>query len=249
MESGNKRICNSCGAELKEGASFCTRCGAPEVAPGGQAAAYEGLPPPPGPGGAVTVPGAPPGTTRRGKLPLVLGIIGGVLVAGGIVVLVLFLTVWSGAGGGTGDPIAMAEKHISSVENKDAESYMDCFQPGLFEPGDNPFGFEITREDMESMIEMGFEMVNFEISGVELEMEYEEGDKARVVTSRGTLNISTFGISEELDLSEEPLVFDMVKEGGRWYLTEDPMPMMGGMDFNLEDLEEFDFDEFDMEDF
>ncbi|MDY6795271.1 MAG: zinc-ribbon domain-containing protein [Actinomycetota bacterium] len=259
MENENRRTCPSCGAELKEGTSFCTQCGA-AVETGKEAAA---TPPPAPPGaaippttgapaaeaGAVTVPGVTPVTSKRGKLPLVLGIIGGVLVAGGIVVLVLFLTVWSGGGAGSGDPIGLAEEYIKSLENKDAKAYVDCFEPELLESEDNPFGLDLTREDIEMFIEMGFEMADFEFNGVKLEKESEKGENATVVTSDGTLIMSTFGLEEEIDLSEEPLIFEMVKEGGSWYLAEDPMDMLTGMDMDYEDYEDFDLEDFDLEDF
>ncbi|MBN2028505.1 MAG: zinc ribbon domain-containing protein [Actinobacteria bacterium] len=267
-----QKTCPSCGAPLKEGASFCTSCGAalgaPDAATAGEttAAADAATPVPTPPPAAVPpqaappagggVPGmpvqgmAPPTAAKRSKVPLLIGVIGGILVIAGIVVLVVWLTVWKdGSGGGTGDPIALAEKYISAMENKDADSFFECFEPEFFSSGE----FSLLEEmgmDAREMIEMAFELSEFRFDGYALELDSESGDAATVVTTSGTLTTSALGFEEEYDLADEPLVFEMVKVDGRWYLSDDPMPgsMGGDIDLDSLDFEDFDFDDLDTED-
>ena len=167
------------------------------------------------------------------------------MIAGGIAVLVLWLAVWRGGAGGTGDPVALAEKYISAMENGDAKAYMDCFEPGFFKMEDNPIFKDM---DIEKMIEMTFEISEMKFSDVRLEKRSESGDKAEVVTTSGKLTASIMGFEQEYDLAEDPLVFEMVRKGGRWYLVDDPMPGSMGTEFDLEDMDLEDMDLEDMED-
>lgn len=175
---------------------------------------------------------------KKSKAPLILGIIGGILVAGGIAVLVLWLTLWRGGAGGTGDPVALAEKYISALEEGDAQAFMDCFQPEYFSMEDNPL-LEGMGMDAKKMIEMTLKMSDFDFQGVQLEKESEGGDRAEVVTTAGKLKVSVMGFEQEYDLAEDPMRFSMERKGGRWYLTEDPMPGSMGMDMDLEGMDSF----------
>ena len=151
MDGEVERTCPSCGKQVKEGADFCTNCGAAVTAAGEAAAAGTGpageatqpLPPteaaaapPPGPpvapppvppaGGIVAaaapVPGvAPEGDRKKNKAALFVGIIGGILVVAGIVVLVLWLAVWKDGGGGGGG---------SANPQALAQQYMDSLAAG-----------------------------------------------------------------------------------------------------------------------
>jgi hypothetical protein len=107
---------------------------------------------------------------------------------------------------------------------------------------------EMSEEDIMEYVRMAFEMMEVEFDGVELEVTSQQGDKATVVTTAGTMKAGMFGFEEEVDLADDPLEFNMVKEGGRWYLTENPMgdTMGSGMDFDMGDLEDFDIE--DLED-
>lgn len=260
MPDENARFCPSCGKPLKEGASFCTVCGAATSAAG----EATGVPPP----AAVTAPpqqaetaAIPPQGTplvdaevqqpqapgeplasapKRGKAPLIIGIFGALLVTGGIVVLVLFLTVWKGGGGaagGTDSPQALAEKYMSSLEKKNINAYMDCFEPDYFSIEDNPI-LEGLNIDIKQMLEASFQAMEVKFNGVKLEVESEKGNSATVVTTAGTMSVkvSMMGLEQEADLADEPLEFDMIRKGGRWYLTEDPMPSMLGTDYNYEEM-------------
>lgn len=246
-------------ARAEEAVSVPTpSAGAPPVPPGAPPYAAPGAG---GVGEGAPMPGAAP--ARRSKAPLVIGILGGILIAGGIAVLVLWLAVWRGGAGGTGDPVALAEKYIAAMENGDAKAYMDCFEPGFFKMEDNPI---LKDMDIEKMIEMTFEMSEIDFQDVALEKKSESGDRAEVVAASGKLTASVMGFEQEYDLADDPLVFKMVKKDGRWYLVKDPMPgsMSPEIDFrdmdledmedlipedlNLEDLEEFLPEDLDLED-
>jgi len=164
-------------------------------------------------------------------------------------VLVLWLTVWSGGEAGSGDPISLAEKYISAMEAGDADAYFDCFPEDLF----SLEAFDLLGEmgmDVKGLIEQGFEFAKFKFDGYALELESESGDTATVVTTEGTLSVSTMGFEEQYDLAEEPMVFEMIKVDGRWYLSDDPMPgaMGGGIDIDDFDFDDFDFEDMDLED-
>jgi len=286
MDGEVERTCPSCGKQVKEGADFCTNCGAAVTAAGEAAAAGTGpageatqpLPPteaaaapPPGPpvapppvppaGGIVAaaapVPGvAPEGDRKKNKAALFVGIIGGILVVAGIVVLVLWLAVWKdgGGGGGSANPQALAQKYMDSLAAGDIDAYMDCFEEDFFinEMQNNPFMKELglTEDDIKEYAKMAFEMMEVRFEGVKLKVESETGDQATVVTTAGTSKISVLGMEEELDLAADPLEFNMVKKGGRWYLTENPMGATMGTDTGTQDLnlEDFDLEDLNLED-
>jgi hypothetical protein len=241
MEGNNEKTCANCGSPVKEGAAFCTKCGAAQAAPveGAAAAPGAGVP------GAPMPAAAPMAPAKRSKAPMIIGIVGGALVLCAIAVLVLWLAVWRDGGGGAAgsdDPIGLAEKYIQSLEKGDIDSYMECFEGDFFvdEMKNNPFLEEmgLTEDDIKEYAEMAFEMMEVDFKEYALELESETKDKATVVTTSGTVVVSVFGMEEEVDLADDPLEFNMVKKDGRWYLVENPMGMTMGtdMDFDMEDI-------------
>jgi zinc-ribbon domain len=260
MADENATSCTNCGAPLKEGASFCTNCGAaaavttpppappaPPIPPPGVPVAGGEVPTAPMPAVYPEAGVAPMAPRKRSKAPLIIGIFGGLLVIGGVVVLILFLTVWSGgsSGGGTGTPQALAEKYMSAMEKGDVDAYMDCFQSDYFSSAGSSI-MEDMGIDVKKMLEMGFQYVDVKFTGVKLNTQSEKGDTAVVVTTGGTVDISVMGMGDTVDLAQQPMTFNMVKTNGRWYLTEDPMPSDLGTgnifqdqssnDFNLNDI-------------
>jgi hypothetical protein len=260
-------FCPDCGTQLPEETKFCTNCGArvmaeentppappappgpvaqgPPVSPEGGVAppsppgVQPGVPgqfaPPPPAGYETTAMGAPP--AKRGKGALIAGIIGGVVVVAGIVVLILFLTVFSGGGGGTNDPTALASKYMNALQGKNTDSYMDCFQADYL--ADAASYTEYLNMDAKQMIDMVMKMSDFSFTGVQLKVQSETGDSATVVTTAGKVKASVMGFENEYDLAQDPITFSMVKEGGRWYLTSDPMD---NIDFTGSDSSEFNYD-------
>lgn len=176
-----------------------------------------------------------------------LGVLGGLLLVAGVVVLVLYLTLWRDGGGGTGNPVALARKYMEALEKKDVDAYMACFEEGFFSWEDNPV-LEGMNLDPRRMLEMAFNFTDFSFKGVELELQREECDEATVVTTAGRMVVSVIGIEEEEDLAQNPLTFRMARKGGRWYLTEDPMPALGGGFNPLQQDMDMDMDEYDLED-
>jgi len=150
------------------------------------------VPPAPGVEGAGAQPpvyAAAP-APKKNKAALIVGICGGVLVVAAIVVLVLWLAVWrDGSGGGSGDPIALAQRFMESLEQGDIDAYMACFQEDFFinEIKNNPFmeSMDLSEEEIKEYAEMAFEMMEVKFEGVELEVSSQQGDKATVVTTAG----------------------------------------------------------------
>ncbi len=235
------RFCPDCGAGIEEGEvrsaapiqqmpppPVMTQPMPPVTQPPPQAGA-QFVAPPPGqvgqPPGGFDAPGAgypPLPQSRRGKTGLIVGILGGVVVVAGIVLLILFLTVFKGGGGGgTNEPTALVNKYMDSLQNKNATAYMDCFQEDFFS---NAGSFmEDLNMDPKKMVELALSFADFKFSGVQLEVQSQTADSATVVTTAGKATASVMGFDTDTDLANEPLEFDMIKEGGRWYLTNDPM--------------------------
>ncbi len=233
--------CPRCGAEVREEASYCIRCGERLA---GEAA------PPPTPRSAVEGAG--------GRLaPLLLGVSGAALIIAAVTLLLLYVLVWRG-GKGVGDPVSLARRYMDSLQEEDVETYLSCFEEGFFSMEDNPI-LEGMGLGPEELVKMHFGFMDASFRGVELEVRSQEEEKATVMAVAWTLTVSYWVLEEEVDLSEDPLDFRMARKGGRWYLVEDPLPFLGGglwgfredgadFDaFDLEDLEELLPDDFDLE--
>ncbi|MBC7253720.1 MAG: zinc ribbon domain-containing protein [Actinobacteria bacterium] len=235
-KAGGGRSCPRCGKEARGGASFCTACGADlrEGGEGPSAKAEVGMvaaphagegeaahPRPPGAEPAAAPPGMAPVASRRKRLALLLGIVGGILLVGGGVLLALYLVLWRG-GAGAGDPVALARKYMRAMEDKDFDALKECYDPDYLAAADQGL-----LEDMGlgpgGVVEWMMSFLEVRFSAVELRVEHEDAHDALVVTTAGRLSYSIMGWSQEFDLAEEPLRFRMNREEGRWYLVEDPV--------------------------
>lgn len=176
---------------------------------------------------------------------MIVGMLGGVVVVAGIILLILFLTVFrgGGVGGGTNEPTALVDKYMAALHGKNATAYMDCYQKDYFSGAGSFMGN--ANMDPKKMVELALSYTDFTFSGVQLEVQSQTADSATVVTTSGKVNASLMGFNTDSDLADNPLEFDMIKDGGRWYLTNDPMNSIdfsGGSsssnsspDFNSED--------------
>jgi len=266
MEEGATRTCQNCGAAVKEGASFCTRCGA-AVAPAEGAASSPppretppvppaGAPQPTPPGEAEAVPQAappPPGVpaAERSRIPLLIGIMGVLLFIAGGVLLMLFLTVWSVGGEEEDGQVELARRYMNALQDEDPQAYLGCIDPQYF------MDMGLAGDEAEEMIEGYFKMLKVRFVDVKLALDESSEGRSLVVTTAGTLRIGSLDYSGEIDLAEEPVYFYMVKKDGRWYLEGDPIDQVMGLDeeydegdgldllpedFNLEIPEEFELD-------
>jgi len=127
------------------------------------------------------------------------------------------------AGGET--PLELVKEFLDAVQREDAEAFLSCFRPGFTVPEPDPFIGEVKVDPLEFM-RSSFQTVDFRFEGVELRVAREEGDSATVVTTGGKVYMNPLGVEKEMDLSQEPLRFEMVREGGRWFLTENPLPYL-----------------------
>lgn len=250
---GDERRCPRCGKEARETASFCVACGTDLRQEEGKGAdeghvrggaGYAPLAPSPLPRPAEAGPLGAPAPGRRKRLAVAFGIAGTALIVAGAVVLALYLTLWRGGKGGVGDPLSLARRYMRAVEEKDVESYLDCFAEEGLSTQDNVI-LENLGLDPRDVLEMAFRFLDADFRDVALRLESESGDLASVVTTSGTLTVSLFAVKDERDLGREPLRFDMKREGGRWYLLEDPLPNPavpeffgdpGDWEMNLDDL-------------
>jgi hypothetical protein len=168
----------------------------------------------------------PPPRRKRGLL--VGGILGGVAVVAGVIALILFLTVFSGGGGAASSvdqPKGLANKYLAALQDKDSQSYMDCFNSDYFERI-NSFS-EMLNINAQDLVDTIMDLATFKFGGVKLEVRSQTESEATVVTTAGKASFSAMGQRRDSDLSQDQLVFNMVKEDGRWYLTEDPMDSAG----------------------
>ncbi len=226
--------CPRCGRGYREEDSFCSACGtflrgsrraATEVQGSAGGEAEEGgsaLRPRPEVGTWVAA-GAGAAVRRdRRRLAVALGVTGAVMLAAGAAVLVLYLAVWRAGGNGSGDPVSVVRRYMRALEEKDVVSLTDCFaEEGMSAEGE---GFlEGLGLDPRRLLEMAIHFMEVSFRNVGLELEYERGGRAAVVTTGGNMTVSVLGMEARTDLGEEPLRFELYRRGGRWYLARDPL--------------------------
>lgn len=157
--------------------------------------------------------------------------LGALLVAGVVVSVLVGLLVAGlrrgGEPGGAGDPLELVVTFIRAVEEEDVFLFLSCLVEGFPIPEPDPVTDLLLRDvkiDPVKFLETSFQDVDFRFEGVELSVEMESPDRARVATVSGMLEMNPLGVPLQRDLRKEPLVFDLVRNEGRWYLENNPVP-------------------------
>jgi hypothetical protein len=170
-------FCPNCGTQLPDEAAFCGNCGTrinnqPAPQP------YQAQPAPMNPDqmyppyGEQVQP-AP----KKNRLPLLLGLIGGIVV---VALLLVFLL----GGSGGGSPEAVAEKFFTAVLECDADSAEECIHPAMWSDIGGDFS------DLESMMSMFTDSITIDVKGSECVTDYGKEDVQEL--------LDEYGIDEDL---------------------------------------------------
>jgi len=172
-----------------------------------------------------------------------LGIIGLVVIVA--VVLVLVFVVFKGDDNGGADegPANTVEAFFESLEKQDARMLIGTMEPAFVEEIEDILG-----EDYIELLDEYFfiyfpEDLEVTIKDTETTI---DGDTAEVIITDGTLSYTEDGEEVTQDAADADMeAFDLVKVDGKWYLSEDTLIDMG---FDFTGLEDYDYDELDLED-
>ena len=164
-------FCEKCGAQLEEGAKFCTNCASPV---GGSAPAAGNGPA----AGYNPVPGYNPAPRKSGSGKLI-GIIGGAVAAVALIVVVVILLV---SGGGHGSPEAVAEAFIQAAADRDVDAYLDCFPEFRLEALADVYDCDVDElaDEMTDEMEEDDDLEDIEIKSVKVK---DEGDDLDDISS------------------------------------------------------------------
>ncbi|MBN2027181.1 MAG: hypothetical protein JW854_10535 [Actinobacteria bacterium] len=236
------KICPDCGArEQVPGATFCRNCGSklveadqvpPEPAAVGQAAPQH-VAPQGAPAQTSAVSPSKPAADKENTTTLILGITVGVLSVV-IIVLALWLTLWSGEEEATvvtaqGDqngeqevgvtdsgPEELALDMISSLEEEDADAFIACFEKGYLDKmrdeASGPLADTVKDMSLKDILALLFEVADIKITGLELETDMRGSDSAAVTAVEGEMEIIVSGdVIETIELQPEDMSVDFSK--------------------------------------
>lgn len=86
------------------------------------------------------------------------------------------------------------------------------------------------REEVVQGLEMIFELVSLgdkepeiEITDLELDIQDETEDEARIIVKGGKIKLEVMGQTQEEDLATDDEAVRVVKENGRWFICDDTM--------------------------
>jgi len=242
-------FCTECGKELPGDSEFCAYCGKALTArttDEGQA----GQPPAPPPGptapvppsqlGGVATPATPAGPAAvppvqtgpragpPGKSPLPW-ILGGVGVAVVIAVALVLVFVVFGGGADTSGAEKVVETFWEAMEKQDVDMLLSTMEPSYRSELEDALGKEY-KKIFEDYFFIAFpEDMEITIRKMDTEI---DGDKAVVTVVDGTMTYTDeFGdeVTEEASEAEDIETTDLVKVGGKWYISSD-MWVEAGLD-------------------
>ena len=167
-------FCPNCGTQLPDEAAFCGNCGTrinnqPAPQPY-QAQPYQAQPTSMGPDqmyppyGEQVQP-AP----KKNRLPLLLGLVGGIVV---VALLLVFLL---GGGGGSGSPEGVAEKFFTAVLECDEDSAKECIHPEMWSDIGGDFS------ELEGMLSLFGDSIVIEVKGSENVTDYGKEDVQEIL--------------------------------------------------------------------
>ncbi|MEW6555048.1 MAG: hypothetical protein AB1384_12275 [Actinomycetota bacterium] len=184
-----------------------------------------------------------PQPPKKSSMPWVLGILGTLVVGGVIVVLLLGFAVgpkWfvgdEDGGGGTaaGSPEQIVEDFFESLEKQDAKMLLGTMPPEFVDGIKEALGDDYIDLMEEYFFDYFPEDLKIDIEKMESEI---DGDTAEVTIVEGTMSYTDeYGDKVSQDAADADMdAFELVKIGGKWYLSEDTLIDMG---FDFSDIED-----------
>ena len=206
MEDQTHSLCGKCGSCIDGDDSFCRGCGALiKKRGGGTYLEYQPI--------------VESERKVRNRWLYVAVVVGGLVILSGITVAILFLTVRD-ASGGADSPEALVAMYMTSLEQEDVQSYMDCFE---FEHFEDIWGRGISEKYVQAMLKGFMALGDIRFEGVELETVSGDDASVEMRADKGKIITTGFLLDVDYDVAEFPMSFKMYRKGGSWFLANDPM--------------------------
>ena len=187
--------CAKCGSHIDEDDLFCRGCG---IAVRKEKETY-----------FEHEPAAPTAKNVHAKWFYILILVGSLVILGAIVMVVLIFTIWNN-NRGADSPEALAAMYMYSLETKNVQSYMDCFE---FEHFEEIYWEGISEDNARSLLEAFMAMVDIWFEGVEPRKITRGDDHAEMIADEGTIITKGF-IPMDYDASEYHMTFEMYMKDG-----------------------------------
>jgi len=136
----------------------------------------------------------------------------------------------------------LARELVRSLEEEDIEGLLSCFEEDYLEErkeeASGPMAETVQEMSVEEIMALLFDVADIKIKGLKLECDVRGQDSAAITTVAGEVKISISGdyaqASEvpmedlDVDLSKNPLTFEMERKDGKWYIVNDPFGDLRG---------------------